>query len=149
MRGKFFIKRQLIQDTIKRDYGTRTAFCQATGFDKSTLWHALNTASQVSKMTLCKLSEALKIPKEELIATEEQPVCEPRYLGGVVEIKGDKLTWAILDEAESIAAFSRKTGLSPGMLYYWLDFQRISRKKLEELCEHLPGHRPEEFIKEA
>ena len=149
MRGKFFIKRQLILDTIERDYGTRTAFCQATGFNKSTLWHALDTASQVSKKTLCKLSEALKIPKEELIATERQPMCKSRNLGGVVAIKGDKLAWAILDEAESISAFSRKTGMSPGMLYYWLDFQRISRKKLEEICEHLPGHQPEEFIKEA
>lgn len=143
MRRTLFIKRELILDTIERDYGTLVAFCRATGFKVSTLWHALNTG-RVFKKTLCRLSEALKIPKEELIATGQQPMRKPHRL--TVEIKGDKLAWAILDEAKSIAAFSRKTGMSATMLYYWLDFQRISRKKLEEVCEHLPGHQPEEFI---
>lgn len=143
--GTFFINRTLILDTIERDYETRAAFCRATGFKASLLWHALNTG-RVFKKTLWQLSEALKIPKEELIATEQQPMRKPRGLG--VAIKGSKLAWAMLDEAESVAAFSRKTGISVSMLYYWLDVQRMNRKKLEELCSHLPGRQPEEFIKE-
>ena len=126
---------------------TKTQLYAWGRLDKETVRLVLKRG-RAQDATIHRLSQLLCVKPTDLIVGEWKYPKAHESKNPVVQIKRGKLLSAILDVAESLAAFERRIGMGRNRLSRILRRRRMKLKTLERICSEL-NCPAEDFIEEV